>query len=191
MAALPDPQNHLQYTIAYVIFNILYPFSKRVTYYTPAVIGFTIAIGVFIGSSILGVDAAAVSCTQYTCEAVAIWCLFGATGTWCIVYEGIYSFQDLRDDLKAGIWSLAVGHRHHAKPFLGTAAAVMLAFLGLAGWLIEASPIYFIVTCVGTALSLGYMVRIVNLKTPQDCWWWFYNGHWYVGASVSGGMLGE
>ena len=158
MAVLPDPQNHLQYKIAYVIFNMLYPFSKRVTYYTPAVIGFTIAIGVFIGNSISGVHAAAVSCTQYTRKAAAIWCLYVATGTWCIVYEGIYSFQDLRDDLKAGIWSLAVGHRHHAKQFLCTAAAMMVAFLGLVGWFIESSPIYFIAACVCTELSLGYMI---------------------------------
>lgn len=191
MATLPDPRNHFQYTIVYVIFNMLYPFSKRVTYYTPAVIGFTIAIGVFIGSNIFVVDAAAVGSTQSSRETAAIWCLFAATGTWCIVYEGIYSFQDLRDDLKAGIWSLAVGHRHHAKQFLGTAAAVMVTFLGLVGWLTEAGPIYFLGACVGTALSLGYMVWSVDLETPQDCWWWFYNGHWYVGASVGGGMLGE
>ncbi len=191
MAALPDPQNNIHYTMAYVLFNLLYPFSKRVTYYTPAVIGFTIAIGVFIGSSIFGVDAGAVNTTYSAREVAAIWCLFAATGTWCIVYEGTYSFQDLKDDLKAGIMSLAVGHRHHAKTFLGSAAAVMVGFLGLVGWLIGAGPIYYVGACGGTGISLGKMVLSVDLGSPQDCWWWFYNGHWYVGASVGGGMLGE
>lgn len=193
MAALPDPKSHLPYSVPYVLFNALYPLSKRVTYYTPAVIGFTIAIGVFIGCScVLDTDTAADFNPFFlSSEAAAIWCLFAATGTWCIVYEGTYSFQDLTDDLKAGIMSLAVGHHHHAKRFLGSAAAVQVAFLGLAGGLVGVDPVYFVGACGGTALSLGWMIWRVDLGRPEDCWWWFYNGHWFVGGSVAGGLLGE
>ncbi|CAF9935760.1 Para-hydroxybenzoate--polyprenyltransferase, mitochondrial precursor (PHB:polyprenyltransferase) [Imshaugia aleurites] len=191
MAALPDAQNHLPYTIPYVLCNMLYPLSKRVTYYTPACIGFTIAIGVFIGNSALDVDVAAVSSAHPSRERAAIWCLYAATGTWTIVYEGTYSFQDVRDDLKAGIMSLAVGHRHHAKSLLGSAAALQVGLLGLVGWLVQASPVYFVGACVGAGLSLGWMIWSVDLGKPEDCWWWFYNGHWFVGASVGGGLLGE
>ena len=101
MATLPKPQ--LKYTIPYVFFNILYPLSKRFTYYTPACIGFTIAIGVFIGSGVLGLDAVELRAAGSGRAVAAMGCLYTATGTWTIVYEGTYSFQDLKDDLKAGV----------------------------------------------------------------------------------------
>ncbi len=189
VATLPEPT--LRYTVPYVLCNVLYPFSKRFTYYTPACIGFTIAIGVFIGSSVLGVDVVALRAAGIERESAAIGCLYTATGTWTVVYEGTYSFQDLTDDLKAGVMSLAVGHRDHAKQLLSTMASVQVALLLATGYLIGASPLYYTAACGGTTLSLTYMLASVDLKKPEDCWWWFRDGHWFVGTSVTAGFLAE
>ena len=185
------PKIPLEYTVPYIVCNVLYPFSKRFTYYTPACIGFTIAIGVFIGSSVLGVDVVALKAVGIGREAVAIGCLYTATGIWTIVYEGTYSFQDLTDDLKAGVMSLAVGHRDVAKQLLSTMASLQVGLLFATGTLIGAGRLYFAGACGGTVLSLAYMLWSVDLTKPEDCWWWFRDGHWFVGSSVTAGFLCE
>ena len=185
------PESHVPYTILYIGFNIIYPFSKRVPYYTPACIGFTIAIGVFMGSTVLGVDAIDHWNSESQNVTLAMICLFGATGTWTIVYEGTYSFQDLKDDLKAGVMSLAVGHQHNAKQLLSLTAMLQVALLFTTGHLINAGPLYFAGACGGTGASLAYMIWIVDLTVPEECWWWFRDGHWFAGGSVAIGLLAE
>ena len=89
---------------------------------------------------------------------------FAVIGTWYIVYEGTYSSQDVEDDLKAGIMSLAVGHRRHAKTYLGTAAAVQVALLGVVGILIGAGPFCFPGACVEIRMSLEWILWSVGLR---------------------------
>ena len=120
---------------------MIYPLSKRVTYYTPACIGFTIAIGVFIGSTVLNVDAVDLWVIGSKSPSIAMICLYIATGTWTIVYEGTYSFQDLKDDLKAGVMSLAAGHHQHAKQLLSF-FVLLQATLLLTGWNREFISLY-------------------------------------------------
>lgn len=185
------PQQHIKYTIPYVVFHVLYPLSKRFTYYTPACIGFTFAIGVFIGSTVLGVDANELRIAGSYHALAALFSFYCVAGTWTVVYEGIYSFQDLEDDLKAGVMSLAVGHQHHAKQLLSSMALLQVALLVATGTLIEAGPLYFVGTVGGTAASLSYMLWSVDLTKPEDCWWWFRDGHWFVGCSITAGFLME
>ena len=185
------PPQHMKYTVPYIIFNVLYPLSKRVTYYTPACIGFTIAIGVFIGSNVLGVDLVNLWATGSERSAAAMACLYTATGTWTIVYEGTYSFQDLTDDLKAGVMSLAVGHHHHAKQLLSAFASLQVMLLAATGLLMGAGQSYYVGVCGGTAVSLTYMLWSVNLTVPEECWWWFRDGHWFAGGSIALGLLAE
>ena len=60
----------------------------------------------FVGSSVLGVDAAELRAAGFRRAAAVIACLYTATGAWTVAYEGTYSFQDLTDDLKAGVSAL-------------------------------------------------------------------------------------
>ena len=87
--------------------------------------------------------------------------------------------------------SRAVGHRHHAKQLLSSMAALQVLLLSITGVLIDAGPLYFSGVCGGTAASLAYMLWIVNLKRPEDCWWWFRVGHWFVSCSIAVGFLAE
>lgn len=61
-----------------------------------------------------------------------------------VVYEGgAYSFQDPINDLKAGVMSLAVGHRHHAKTLRFGMAALQVKLLVTTGALMRAGPLVF------------------------------------------------
>jgi len=35
---------------------------------------------------------------------------------------------------------------------------------------------------------LGTMIRRVNLKSVKNCWWWFVNGCWMTGGTISAGL---
>ncbi|KAK6825817.1 hypothetical protein PG987_013311 [Apiospora arundinis] len=67
-------------------------------------------------------------------------------------------------------------------------AVVQVGLLGAAGWAAGAGPAFFIGGCGGAALTLGYMIRKVNLKNVKDCWWWFVNGCWITGGAITVGL---
>ncbi|KAM0803858.1 hypothetical protein BDR22DRAFT_886165 [Usnea florida] len=77
-------------------------FGLGQTLYVPQT-GLMVVIDLFIGSSVLGVGIPQLGAAAFGRAVAAIACLYTATGTWVIVYEGTYSFQDLTHDLKAGI----------------------------------------------------------------------------------------
>ena len=165
------PPQHMKYTVLYIVCNVAYPLSKRITYYTPACIGFTIAIGVFMGSTVLDIDLVKLWATGSKHSATTMACLYTTTGTWTIVYEGTYSFQDFTDDLKAGVMSLAVGNHQHAKQFLSMFASLQVILLIATGLLMDAEPLYYARVCGGTAVSLTWMLWSVDLTLPEECWW--------------------
>ena len=144
-----------------------------------------------IGSAVLDVDLVLLRKAGFEQEAAAVGYLYAAISTWTIVYEGTYSFQDPNDDFKARVMSLAVGYLDHPKRLLSTVALVQVGFLVATGCLIGARPLYFTGACVETALSLVYMLCSVDLTKPVDCWWWFRDGRWFVGCSITVGFLQE
>ncbi|KAL2048483.1 hypothetical protein N7G274_000395 [Stereocaulon virgatum] len=169
----------------------LYPYSKRVTDFTPVVLGFTVAWGVFVGCAAMGVDPANMVVNSATPEAYALCCFYLSCALWTNIYETIYAHQDIQDDEKQGVRSMAVRLKGREKSVLSILATLQIGLLACTGWLIHAGPAYFIGTCFGVAVSLGVMIRQVDLRQPSECWWWFANGTWFVGGSILVGFLGE
>jgi len=191
------PGIYYRQVASYVVFNMLYPLSKRYTYYAPLCMGFTLATGVIVGSSVLGVDIIALRAAGGLDHAVvdnaiaAVLCLWLASVMWTVIVEVVQDFQGLKDDLQAGVMSLAVAHHHHAKPMLWSAAIIQVGYLFMTGVLMGAGPIYFAGACGGTAISLTWMLLSVDLESPKSCMWWFHRGHWFVGGNVAGGLAAE
>lgn len=103
----------------------------------------------------------------------------------------IYAHMDIRDDVKAGIKSIARAHEHNTKSVLTGLAVTQISLLAAAGAAVGAGPVFFVGSCGSAALALGLMIRRVRLKSVKDCWWWFVNGAWLVGGGISAGLLGE
>ena len=118
-------------------------------------------------------------------------CLYGSCVAWTVVYDMIYAYQDIRDDNKAGIKSIALAQEGNAKAFLTAVASVQIALLAGAGAAIGAGPVFYLGTCGGAAATLGYMIRKVNLKNVENCWKWFKKGAWFTGGAISVGLFGE
>ncbi|KAF4507016.1 hypothetical protein G6O67_005693 [Ophiocordyceps sinensis] len=150
-------------------FVAAYPLAKRVTYYPQFVLGLTFSWGAIMGFPALGLDLLADSAAF-----AAAACLYASNVTWTVLYDMIYAHMDIKDDAKAGIKTMA-----------------QVSLLAAAGVASGAGPAFFLGSCGGALITLGTMIKRVNLKSVQDCWWWFVNGCWITGGTISTGLVAD
>ena len=182
------------YALPSIIAWTYYPWAKRHTNVPQLVLGFCLAWGIIMGSFTVGLRPFAIgilgSDSRSPIEYSTL-CLFAANIMWTMIYDTIYAHQDLKDDLKAGIKSLAVLYRDRTKILLWQLLAFMIVLLLMCGWLSKMGVMYYAVAVGGTMMSLGSMVARVELKSSESCWWWFGNGFWFTGGFIAGGLLLE
>lgn len=183
---LQFPSQCLWYGIPSLLLVGSYPLAKRVTYYPQAVLGLTFSWGAIMGFPALGIDLVA-----HPNALMATVALYSSCVSWTVLYDMIYAHMDIKDDITAGIKSIALRHEHNTKTVLSGLAVVQVALLAAAGLAAGAGPIFFVGSCGSAALSLGIMIRKVKLKSTQSCWWWFKNGCLLTGGGISMGMLFE
>jgi 4-hydroxybenzoate polyprenyltransferase len=200
-----------------IVATTYYPWAKRHTHFAQLVLGFCLAHGVYVGCAAMGVNpwsfvigeaqrtgvqdpAATVSISLPNMPAlslhfsVAPTALFLACLCWTAVYDTLYAHQDLPDDQRLGLKSLAVllqplGMVKPVLLSLSVVAGSILVLCGIAGGF-TAGP-FLAVAPTGVILSLAIMVMRVDLKSSGSCWWWFRYGFWAVAAAVVGGLVGE
>lgn len=180
---LQFPTSCLFYGIPSLLFVASYPLAKRVTYYPQIVLGLTFSWGAIMGFPALGVDL-----LSNWSALTAAGCLYSSNIAWTVLYDMIYAHMDIKDDANAGIKSIALKHGSQTKQILTGLAGAQIALLAAAGVASGAGPAFFIGSCGGAAVTLGIMIRKVNLKNVKDCWWWFVNGCWITGGSISLGL---
>lgn len=174
------------YATPSLLFVATYPLAKRVTNYPQFVLGLTFSWGAIVGFPALGVDL-----LSNTPALVSAACLYGSCVAWTLVYDMIYAYQDIRDDAKAGIKSIALAQEANAKTFLTAVAGVQVALLAGAGMAIGAGPVFYGGVCGGAAATLGYMIRVVDLGDVGNCWAWFRKGAYWTGGAISLGLGAE
>ncbi|KAK4204799.1 putative para-hydroxybenzoate--polyprenyltransferase mitochondrial precursor [Triangularia verruculosa] len=180
---LQFPTSCFYYATPSLLLVTLYPLAKRVTYYPQFVLGLTFSWGAILGFPALGIDLLSNGAAM-----TAAGLLYASNVAWTVLYDMIYAHQDIKDDAKAGIKSIALKHDKETKQVLTGLAAVQIALLAGAGVATGAGPAFFIGGCGGAAVTLGVMIKRVNLKSVKDCWWWFVNGCWITGGAISLGL---
>lgn len=180
---LQFPLPCLFYGVPSLLLVASYPLAKRVTYYPQFVLGLTFSWGAVMGFPALGVDLLANSAAMS-----AAGLLYASNVAWTVLYDMIYAHMDIKDDAKAGIKSIALKHDAETKKVLTGLAVVQIGLLGAAGMAAGAGPAFFVGSCGGAALTLGWMIKRVDLKSVKDCWWWFVNGCWITGGVISLGL---
>ncbi|EGR50773.1 prenyltransferase [Trichoderma reesei QM6a] len=176
----------LAYGIPSLALVTTYPLAKRVTYYPQAVLGLAFSWGAIMGFPALGIDLLSNSSAL-----IAAACLYTSNIAWVVLYDMIYAHMDIKDDANAGIKSIALKHENQTKQVLTGLAIAQVALLGSAGVAAGAGPIFFLGSCGGALVTLGIMIKRVNLKSVRDCWWWFVNGCWITGGVISIGMAAD
>lgn len=163
-----------------------YPLAKRVTHYPQFVLGLTFSWGAFMGFPALGVNLM----TEPAAAAGAA-CLYASCVAWTVLYDMVYAHMDIRDDVKAGIKSIALRHEENTKVVLSGLAVVQVGLLAAAGVAVGAGPVFFVAGCGSAVASLGVMIWRVDLKSVESCWWWFKNGAWFTGGGIATGLAVE
>lgn len=176
--------NCVYHAVPITILFALYPFAKRVTYYPQVVLGFPFAWAIFLCCAALNVDPFSARSVIPTTS------LFAANVLWTIIYDTIYAHQDIRDDVDAGVKSMAVRFADSTKILAATLAAAQVALLVVTGWQAGLPSVYFVGSCGGASVALASMIVLVDLEEPASCAWWFEWGFWFVGGSVVVGLFG-
>jgi 4-hydroxybenzoate polyprenyltransferase len=183
---LQFPTQCLFYGIPSLLLVASYPLAKRVTHYPQVVLGLTFSWGAIMGFPALGIDL-----LHNSAALMAAGYLYVSNIAWTVLYDMIYAHMDIKDDAKAGIKSIALKHDEQTKQILTGLAATQVGLLAAAGVAAGAGPVFFVGSCGGAAASLAVMIWKVNLKSVEDCWWWFVNGCWFTGGAVATGLGAE
>ncbi|KAI2605354.1 putative 4-hydroxybenzoate polyprenyl transferase [Hypoxylon fragiforme] len=179
---------------------LAYALMKRVTDYPQVVLGVGIGAAVFFATAALGVDldsrvgglglGLGLGGGEVSVRAPTL-ALFGAIMAWTITYDTIYAHQDVVDDLRAGVKSMALRFRESTKALAGVLSAVQVLLLALCGYWAGLGPVYFVGTVGGVAVAMAYYLYDVDLKNPESCGMWFHRQFWIVGAAFMAGFAGE
>jgi 4-hydroxybenzoate polyprenyltransferase len=183
---LQFPLPCLFYGVPSLLFVASYPLAKRVTYYPQFVLGLTFSWGAIMGFPALGIDL-----LSHSSALTAAGFLYASNVAWTVLYDMIYAHMDIKDDVKAGIKSIALKHDAETKQVLTGLALTQVGLLAAAGAAAGAGPVFFIGSCGGALATLGFMIKRVNLKSVKDCWWWFVNGCWITGGVISLGLAAD
>jgi 4-hydroxybenzoate polyprenyltransferase len=167
---------------------LYYPYVKWHTYWTQTVLGACLFWGIIVGAVALDVEPYSFQTGQVDTPLLL---LFAASTLWTILYDSVYGFQDMKDDVDAGIYSMAVLFQYNMKPVFWLIVVMIAAALGGVGYYAQMSMLYYAISVGGTTACLGLMVAHVDLRSSQSCWWWFSKGFWYAGGSIAGGLLSE
>ncbi|KAJ6076071.1 hypothetical protein N7499_008052 [Penicillium canescens] len=183
---LQFPNQCLWYGIPSLPIVVAYPLAKRVTNYPQCVLGLAILWGAIMGFPALGVDI-----LGNHDALLAAGTLYSSCVAWSVLYDMIYAHMDIKDDVAAGIKSIALRHEHNTKAVLTGLALTQVSLLGTAGIAAGCGPIFFVGSCGSAILSLGLMIWKVQLKNVKSCWWWFRNGCLLTSGGITFGLLGE
>lgn len=191
------PRNCFYYLAPAMVLTAIYPLGKRFTDFPQVILGLTLPYGFIFGFQATGFDLdplllstpLALNSISTARAAAAAMYFFGFT--WTILYDAIYAFQDIIDDKRERVHSIAVRFESTPKALFSGLAVVQISALISAGLIISASPIYFL-GVLGATISTACMIFKVDLGSCESCAWWFrYGSCWLIGGSVSLACFGE
>ena len=166
------------YSIPFIITATIYPFSKRVTHYPQLILGFMNSWGIWVAFPSLGINlfGSGARIAGAACMTVSV-------VSWTALNDTIYAFQDIEDDVKAKVKSMAIRHKYHAKLLFTRLAVVQVLALLLVGFVVKAGVMYYIGIFI-VSILLRVIIKGVDLDEPKSCAWWFHGGCHMVGLAT-------
>jgi 4-hydroxybenzoate polyprenyltransferase len=163
---------------AAMLLIILYPFTKRFTYYPQLFLGITFNFGILMASTaVLG---------KITLPALL---LFISAIFWTLIYDTIYAYQDIEDDIKIGVKSTALKFGKHPQKILYFLTGGQILFLLLAGVFSDLYMTYYLFILVACC-HLVCQIRSCNFSDGKDCLRKFKSNFWLGIIILTGIVLG-
>lgn len=173
----------LQFNLSTIISGFLalalasiYPLMKRITYYPQIFLGLAFNFGILMTSL------AITGCVTLAC--IILYC---AAIIWTLIYDTIYAYQDIEDDLKIGVKSSAIKFANNPKKILLILTAAMFLLLFCVGFFASLNLRFFIVSGFAGIL-LAQRVVSCDFTKPQNCLKIFKENFW-IGTLISFGIF--
>jgi 4-hydroxybenzoate polyprenyltransferase len=138
---------------------ILYPLAKRFTNYPQIILGMTFNFGVIMAALALNNN------------------FNFATIVWTLIYDTIYAFQDIEDDLRIGVKSAAIKFAENPKKSFLICNFIMFLLLVFVG-IVNKFDTNFFLAILLTSLFLDYKIQKCDLKAPENCLKTFKSNIW-------------
>ncbi|KAG6872841.1 hypothetical protein C0995_006005 [Termitomyces sp. Mi166 len=103
--------------------------------------------------------------------------------------DTIYACQDKRDDVKAGVKSIALLFGTWIRPILFGFAFTLVSSLFLAGVINNMGVYYYMISVLGGSVYLAHDTYTVDLDSPKACWDSFHRNGFTFGGLVWAGTL--
>lgn len=183
-----------QHALLTTVLAFIYPFMKRFCNFPQLCLGLGVGWAVFLVDAVV-VDGPYTAGSAIKLNAPdrskALIVMFACQTLFNITYDTVYAFQDIQDDLKVGVGSLAVAVRHHPKVFLLSLASAMAALLwGTVTWAgLKRGP--FQAGAAVSALAALVMLARLNVWDSRRCRNFFVYSQWWVSGVLLTGLVGE
>lgn len=133
-----------------LLFVLLYPWMKRLTYWPQLFLGMTFNIGILMGWLSLSPG---LSLTPLL--------FYGGAILWTLGYDTIYGLQDIEDDLMVGVKSSSIAIFSHLKPFLSIVYGGACVLWGVGGYITHLKEPFWI--SLGL-IAAQFMWQIITLQ---------------------------
>ena len=143
-----------------------YPLMKRVTHYPQIFLGLTFNFGILMSGLVF--------LEKITLDFII---LYIAGIIWTVIYDTIYAYQDIEDDLKIGVKSTAIKFKSNPKKILIFLSLTMFLDLIFLGFFKQFSLTFFLIIFFATVL-LSEKIRKCDLRTPENCLAVFKSNLW-------------
>lgn len=157
-----------------VLPSVLYPAMKRITYFPQVVLGLSFNYGALLGYPSVLLPGSlffdSISISEIYPMLPVILPLYIGGIFWTLIYDTIYAYQDIKDDLKVGVKSTAIRFGANPKKILAIFAVCTILSFDVAGWFNGQSFIYFTLLNGTLFPFLLWQVVRTDYTTYKNCW---------------------
>lgn len=153
---------------------VTYPLMKRITYYPQIFLGLTFNFGILMSSLAM----------IKTINLNTI-LLYVAAIIWTVIYDTIYAFQDIDDDLRFGVKSTAIKFQKNPKKILGFLSLLMLTILVILGLNADFKLGYFLVILLSCSTLIHQIQQCDFSKNAAQ----FFKNNVAIGIGIALAIL--
>jgi 4-hydroxybenzoate polyprenyltransferase len=136
---------------------IIYPLTKRITYFPQVFLGITYNIGALMAS---------LAILQKITLPIAI--LYITTIIWTVMYDTIYAYQDIQDDLRIGVKSTAIKFADHGRKILLLLNIIIFSGFILIGITSNFGIFYYFMILLASSYLLTGILKC-DFGNPANC----------------------
>lgn len=157
---------------------VLYPFTKRVSYFPQCILAAAFSMGAVMAFVI----------SPYPVPWLQVLLCYTTSWLWTVMYDTEYAMTDRPDDLRLGVKSLAVFLGVYDRAVIAILQCLCLISWCAAGYLARFSWCFYVTAAVAAA-GFAYQQHLIARREPQQCFAAFLNNAWIGGFLFLGLVL--